>query len=82
MAIWVGYLAALLGTICWIPQAIRVWRTRETRALSLGAQVLFLATVALWLVYDIMIGDWPLILADIVAVTMFAAIVLAKLNFG
>ena len=82
LAPYVGYLAAILGTICWIPQAIRVWRTRETRALSLGAQLLFLATVALWLVYGVLIGDWPLILANIVAVSMVSAIVLAKLKFG
>jgi len=82
MALWVGYMAAILGTICWIPQAVQVWRARETKALSLPAQALFLATVMLWLIYGVMIGDWPLILANVVAVTMVGAIVLAKLKFG
>ena len=79
---FIGYLAALLGTICWVPQAMKVWQTGETRALYLWANLLFLATVTLWLVYGVMIGDWPLILANIVAVALVSAIVAAKLKFG
>jgi MtN3 and saliva related transmembrane protein len=79
--IYIGYAAALLGTICWIPQAWQVWSTRDTRSLSLVAQVLFLITVTLWLIYGIMIVDWPLILANIVSVTAMILIVTAKLKF-
>lgn len=79
--LYVGYAAAILGTICWIPQALQVWRTRDTRSLSLVAQVLFLVTVTLWLIYGVMIMDWPLILANIVSVTAMIAIVMAKLKF-
>lgn len=79
--LYIGYAAALLGTICWIPQALQVWRTRDTRSLSLVAQVLFLITVTLWLIYGVMIVDWPLILANIVSVTAMIFIVTAKLKF-
>lgn len=79
--LYIGYAAAMLGTICWIPQAFQVWRTRDTRSLSLSAQVLFLATVTLWLAYGVMIMDWPLILANIVSVSAMIAIVTAKLKF-
>lgn len=79
--LYIGYAAAMLGTICWIPQAMQVWRTRDTRSLSLSAQVLFLATVTLWLAYGVMIMDWPLILANIVSVSAMIAIVSAKLKF-
>lgn len=79
--LYIGYAAAILGTICWIPQALQVWRTRDTRSLSLVAQVLFLITVTLWLIYGVMIVDWPLILANIVSVTAMIFIVTAKLKF-
>lgn len=79
--LYIGYAAAILGTICWIPQALQVWRTRDTRSLSLIAQILFLATVSLWLAYGVMIVDWPLILANIVSVAAMIAIVTAKLKF-
>ncbi|MDX5402590.1 MAG: SemiSWEET transporter [Rhodobacterales bacterium] len=79
--LYIGYAAAVLGTICWIPQALQVWRTRDTRSLSLVAQVLFLVTVTLWLIYGLMIVDWPLILANLVSVTAMISIVMAKLKF-
>lgn len=82
MAPYVGYLAAFLGTVCWMPQAWKVWRWRETRALSLPANLMFLATVSLWLIYGIMVGDWPIIIANIFAVSMVLIIVAAKLKFG
>jgi len=81
MALYIGYLAALLGTICWIPQACRAWSTRDTSGLSLPSNLMFLATVSLWLIYGLMIGDWPLILANICAVIAMLTIVAAKLRF-
>lgn len=78
----IGYVAAVLGMVAWIPQAIRVWRTGDTRSLSLAANLLFLATVVLWLIYGLLITDWPLILANVVATACMIAIVAAKLKFG
>lgn len=81
MAPYVGYLAAFLGTICWIPQAVKAWATRDTSGLSLPSNLLFLTTVSLWLIYGLMIGDWPLILANICAVLAMLSIVAAKLRY-
>lgn len=82
MAIYIGYLAAFLGTVCWIPQAWKAWATRDTSGLSLPSNLLFLTTVLLWLTYGLMIGDWPLIVANICATTAMLIIVAAKLRFG
>ncbi|MDF1802272.1 SemiSWEET family sugar transporter [Thalassovita sp.] len=81
MALYVGYLAAFMGMICWIPQAVQVWRTQDTKSLSLPANLLFLLTVSLWLAYGVMIVDWPIIVANIVSVTAMVVIVAAKLKF-
>ena len=82
IAPYVGYLAAFLGTVCWIPQAYKAWASRDTSGLSLPPNLMFLATVSLWLAYGLMVGDWPLILANICAVTAVLVIVAAKLKFG
>ncbi len=82
MAIYIGYLAAFLGTVCWIPQAWKAWATRDTSGLSLPSNLLFLTTVILWLIYGLMIGDLPLILANVCATTAMLIIVAAKLRFG
>ena len=79
---YIGYLAAVLGTICWLPQTIKTWRTKETKDLSLWANLLILATVSLWLIYGIMLGAWPLIIANIVSIILVGAIVSAKLIYN
>lgn len=79
---YLGYFAALLGTICWIPQARQAWISRDTRGLSLSANLMFLATVSSWLIYGILIGDLPVILANSCAALIVSSIIVAKLKFG
>lgn len=81
MALYVGYFAALMGTICWIPQAYKAWVTRDVAGLSLPSNLMFLATVSLWLLYGIMVVDWPIIVANICAVTAMLIIVTAIIRF-
>ncbi len=82
MELYIGIAAAIFGTICWIPQAWKAWATRDTSGLSLPSNLMFLLTVSLWLIYGLMVGDLPLILANIFAVTAVLFIVTAKLKFG
>jgi len=56
--------------------------TKETKDLSLWANLLILATVSLWLIYGIMLGAWPLIIANIVSIILVGAIVSAKLIYN
>ncbi|MFZ4533305.1 MAG: SemiSWEET transporter [Alsobacter sp.] len=78
----IGSLAAIITTLCWVPQAIRVIRTRETRAISLVAQVSLLVGIALWLVYGVLLGSQPLIWANIVTFVLVGTIVVLKLRYG
>ena len=78
----IGSLAAIITTLCWVPQAIRVIRTRETRAISLVAQVALLVGIALWLVYGVLLGSQPLIWANIVTFVLVGTIVVLKLRYG
>jgi MtN3 and saliva related transmembrane protein len=78
----VGSLAALITTFCWIPQAIRVIRTRETRAISLLAQGTLFVGILLWLAYGVLIGSAPLIWSNIVTAVLVGVIVVLKLRYG
>ena len=78
----VGALAATLTTICWLPQALRTIRTRETRAISLLTQAIFAAGLALWLVYGIGLGSWPIIIANALTLGLVAMILALKLRYG
>ena len=78
----IGAAGALLTTLCWLPQALKVLRERETRALSLMAIAAFTFGVMLWLVYGLAIGDWPLIGSDAVTLALMLPILAMKLRYG
>jgi MtN3 and saliva related transmembrane protein len=77
-----GLVAALLTTLCWIPQALKTIRTRDTRSISLVTQGAFALGIVLWLAYGLQRGDLPLILANAVSLILVGTILLMKLRFG
>jgi MtN3 and saliva related transmembrane protein len=77
-----GFTAALLTTLCWLPRAWKTIRTRDTRALSLIAQSALTTGVVLWLIYGLLIGNAPLIFANCVSLVLVVTILVAKLRFG
>jgi MtN3 and saliva related transmembrane protein len=78
----VGAAGAVLTTLCWLPQAVKVIREKETRALSLPATAAFTAGIVLWLIYGLAIGDWPLIGSDAITLAPMAVILGMKLRHG
>lgn len=77
-----GSVAAVLGTICWLPQAIRTIRTRDTKSLSLWSNLLLLATVLLWFLYGLALGAWPLVVANAISIILVGIIVAMKVRHG
>jgi MtN3 and saliva related transmembrane protein len=73
--------AALLTTAAFAPQAIKAWRSRSTKDVSLAMFALMVAGILLWLVYGILIDDIPLIMANGVTLLLAGAILVAKIRF-
>ncbi len=71
----IGFIAALLTTASFLPQAFKTIRSKNTQGLSLFMYVIFSTGVLLWLVYGIRIGDMPVIIANAVTL-VFALIIL------
>jgi MtN3 and saliva related transmembrane protein len=78
----VGATGAALTTLCWLPQALKVVREKETRALSLPATAAFTLGLVLWLIYGVAIDDWPLIGSNVVTLALMAVILATKLRYG
>lgn len=70
-----GYTAACLTTISFLPQAVAAVRTGTTDGLSLPMYALFSTGVALWFAYGVAVQSWPVILANVVTLA-FALIIL------
>jgi MtN3 and saliva related transmembrane protein len=77
-----GLMAACLTTLCWLPQAWRTMRTRDTRSLSLITQAALTAGVGLWLLYGILLGNLALILANGVSIVPLSIILAMKARHG
>ena len=79
---WIGFAAAFLTSVSFVPQAIMTIRTRNTSGISRGMYAMFTVGVALWLVYGVALGSWPMIIANVVTLLLAATILALKLRFG
>jgi len=76
-----GLAAAALTTGSFVPQVVRTWRTRDTRAISLPMYVMFTAGVALWLIYGIGIGSIAVTLSNGLTLVLSATILVLKFRY-
>lgn len=79
---WIGYLAALLTSVAFVPQAVKTIRTRDTSGISTGMYAIFCSGVALWFVYGLKIGSLPIVLANGTTFLLAGAVLALKLRHG
>lgn len=79
---WIGSVAAVLTTVAFVPQVLKVIREKQTRSLSLAMYALFTAGVALWFVFGLLIHSWPVTLANGVTLVLAAVILAMKIRCG
>lgn len=69
-----GYAAAAMTTASFVPQVLHTLRTRDVSGISLRMYSVFTAGVALWLAYGVLLGAWPVIIANLVTLVLAGAI--------
>ena len=79
---WIGFAAATLTTLSFVPQALKTIRSRDTRGISAGMYAMFTVGIALWLGYGLYLHSWPMIISNIVTFILSATILGMKLRFG
>lgn len=80
MESYLGYLAALCTTVAFIPQAIKVYKTRHTKDISLGTFSLLNAGLIFWLIYGLILNSYPIILANALTLIFAIYILVIKLK--
>ena len=78
----IGYLAAALTTCSFVPQAWLTFRTRDVDGISLGMYGAFTVGVSLWLLYGVLVGAWPIVLANAVTLALASVILGMKVRYG
>ncbi len=77
----IGYIAALLTTGSFLPQAIHTFQTKDVSGISLTMYSAFTLGIMLWLVYGVLLVSWPMIVANVITLAFAAAILTMKLRY-
>jgi len=77
-----GIAATCLTTPSFVPQAIKILRTRDTKAISLGMYGMLTAGTALWVIYGLAISSPGLIIGNAITFVLVVAIVVLKIRHG
>ena len=77
-----GLVAGFLTTVAFIPQVLKIWKSRSAKDVSLRTYLAFAAGVALWMVFGILKGEVPIVLWNAVTLVLAGAIVAMKIKFG
>ena len=76
---WIGGLAALLTTAAFIPQALHSYKTRDLSGISLPMYSTFTLGVALWLIYGLLLSNWPIIVANAITLGLSSFVLTLKI---
>ncbi len=77
-----GLVAATLTTMSFLPQVVRTLRTRDTSSISVGMYSAFVTGVGLWLVYGLLTGDTPIVVANAITFLLSGIVFILKLRYG
>lgn len=77
----IGFVAASLTTFAFLPQAIKTWRTKSTKDISLFMFSALNAGIFLWLIYGLMLNEYPIIFANLITLVFSLPILWLKIKY-
>jgi MtN3 and saliva related transmembrane protein len=77
----VGMAAGTLTTLAFLPQVLKIYRTKSARDVSYLMFLIFSTGVLLWLIYGILIGSAPIIAANVVTLALAVVVIVLKLRY-
>lgn len=76
-----GFAAAACTTGAFVPQVLLVWRARGAPGISSGMYLMFIAGVAMWMLYGLALRSWPVVIANALTLVLACAILGMKWYF-
>jgi MtN3 and saliva related transmembrane protein len=76
----IGLVGACLTTFSFLPQAIRIWRSRSARDVSLVMYVMMTTGSVAWLIYGLLLGSPSLIFSNGAGVLLVGSVLALKLQ--
>ncbi len=79
---FIGIIAGIITTSALIPQAVKIYRNKSARDISLAMFIFLAVGICLWLFYGILLGELPLILANSFSLLFILSIIIMKIRYG
>jgi MtN3 and saliva related transmembrane protein len=76
-----GLAAGALTTVSFVPQVVKIWRSKSGRDVSYGMFLLFSLGVALWLAYGLLLKAAPIVIANAATLVLALAVVCLKFHY-
>ncbi|HRE62786.1 MAG TPA: SemiSWEET family transporter [Ferruginibacter sp.] len=77
----VGYVGGVMSSISFLPQVIKIWKTKSAKDLSMLTLIFLTCNITLWLTYGILIGSTPLWLTNAIVLSMVVCMIYFKIKF-
>jgi MtN3 and saliva related transmembrane protein len=78
--IYLGFIAAVLTSVSFVPQVYKIWKTNDTQSISLTMFLLFTSGVMCWLVYGYFRNDIAITIANGFTLTLSMYILYKKVT--
>lgn len=79
---FLGFAAAALTTVAFLPQVLHTYKTKSVDDLHVGTILTFTIGITLWLIYGAYLNSWPMILANGIGLVLQVPLLLMKLRYG
>jgi len=76
-----GYSAGALVILSLLPQAIKSWKTKLTRDISLSRYIIYVIGLVLWIIYAIIIGNGPVAITNGIGLVLACSILYLKIKY-
>ena len=78
----IGFIAAICTSVAFVPQALKIYKSKTARDISLPMWLIFSFGVFLWLIYGILILSLPIIIANVVTLLLSLFILFFKVKYS
>ncbi len=78
----IGIIAGIITTSALVPQALKIYKTKSARDISLTMFIFLAIGITLWLIYGVLIKEIPVILANFVSLILIFSIIFMKIRYG
>ncbi|MBT4540245.1 SemiSWEET transporter [Candidatus Woesearchaeota archaeon] len=79
--IFLGFAAGICTTGAFVPQVVKVLKTKSTEDLSLIMYVVMTLGILLWLIYGLLIKSSPVIIANVITLVLSMVVLVMKLKY-